>query len=141
MDTTTPVLLQHERVDDLPLLIGFLLKMRLPQLLDRFLGNHHLHEGLSNGHLVVVWIAFILSKANHCKVSVQDWADAHHETIQTLLGQPVRRQVEFSDDRLTIVLRRFNEVPWDELEPELWDATSGLPRWACFTITVQREAR
>jgi transposase len=123
MDTTTQVQLQHERVDDLPLLIGFLLKMRLPQLLDRFLGNHHLHEGLSNGHLVVVWIAFILSKGNHCKVSVQDWADTHHETIQTLLGQPVRRQVEFSDDRLTIVLRRFSEVPWDELEPDLWDAT------------------
>jgi len=123
MDTTTQVQLQHERVDDLPLLIGFLLKMRLPQMLDRFLGTHHLHEGLSNGHLVVVWIAFILSKANHCKVSVQDWADTHHEALQTLLDQPVRRQVEFSDDRLTIVLRRFSEAPWDELESELWHAT------------------
>jgi transposase len=123
MDTLTPIEFQHERVDDLPLLIGFLLKMRLPQLLDRFLGNHHLHEGLSNGNLVVVWIAFILSKGNHCKVSVQDWANTHHETLQTLLGQPVRPHIEFSDDRLGIVLRRISKAPWDELETELWQAT------------------
>lgn len=123
MDTIAQIELQHERVDDLPLLIGFLLKMRLPQLLDRFLGNHHLHEGLSNGNLVVVWIAFILSKGNHCKVSVQDWANTHHETLQTLLGQPVRPHVEFSDDRLGIVLRRISEAPWEELETELWQAT------------------
>jgi transposase len=123
MDTTAQMQLQHERVDDLPLLIGFLLKMRLPQLLDRILGRHHLHQGLSSGHLVVVWIAFILSKANHCKVSVQDWADAHHETLQTLLGQPVRPRIEFSDDRLGIVLRRLSEAPWEELETDLWNAT------------------
>jgi transposase len=123
MDTSTLIEFQHERVDDLPLLIGFLLKMRLPQVLDRFLGSHHLHEGLSNGNLVVVWIAFILSKGNHCKVSVQDWANTHHETLQTLLGQPVRPHVEFSDDRLGIVLRRTSEAPWDELETELWQAT------------------
>lgn len=123
MDTTAQIQLQHERVDDLPLLIGFLLKMRLPQLLDRFLGNHHLHEGLSNGNLVVVWIAFILSKANHCKVSVQDWANTHHELLQNLLGLPVRRHVEFSDDRLGIVLRRLSEAPWQDLEADLWRAT------------------
>jgi transposase len=123
METTAQIQLQHERVDDLPLLIGFLLKMGLPQLLDRFLGSHHLHEGLSNGNLAVVWIAFILSKGNHCKVSVQDWANTHHETLQTLLDQPVRRYVEFSDDRLGIVLRRLSEASWDELESELWQAT------------------
>jgi transposase len=123
METTAQIQLQHERVDDLPLLIGFLLKMGLPQLLDRFLGSHHLHEGLSNGNLAVVWIAFLLSKGNHCKVSVQDWANTHHETLQTLLDQPVRRHIEFSDDRLGIVLRRFSEAPWEEFESELWQAT------------------
>ncbi len=42
--------------------------------------------------------------------------------LETLLGQSLR-PVEFSDDRLSIVLRRLYEADWPALEKELWLAT------------------
>lgn len=119
---TTKLSLHHERVDDIPLLLGFLQQLNFPDLLERHLGSHHLHRGLSNGWLATVWLAFLLSQANHRKVSVQDWAQSHSHTLETLLGQSLR-SVEFSDDRLSIVLRRLYEADWPALEKDLWLAT------------------
>jgi transposase len=113
---------QHERVDDIPLLLGLMQPMHLAEVLERGLGSHHLHQGISNGLLTCGWLAFILSKANHRKVSVQDWAQNHQHTLETLLGQPLR-PVEFSDDRLSIILRRFHDADWPALEADLWRAT------------------
>ena len=118
---THEILLQHERVDDIPLLIGLMQQLHLPELMERHLGSHHLHEGLSNGWLACVWMSFILSQANHCKVSVRDWAESHQHTLETLCGQALR-DVEFSDDRLSIVLWRLAEADWSALEK-----TCGLP--------------
>src|SRR5689334_5815593 len=70
--------LTHERVDDVPLLLGFLTKLRLPEILDRHLPIHPLHRGLSNGWLITVWIAYILSRADHRKAPVQAWTEALH---------------------------------------------------------------
>jgi transposase len=114
--------LQHERVDDIPLLLGLMQQLHLPETLDRSLGSHHLHQGISNGWLACGWLAFILSQANHRKVSVQDWAVSHHHTLEAIIGQPLR-PAEFSDDRLSIVLRRLHDTDWAALETDLWQAT------------------
>ncbi|MGZ3357240.1 MAG: IS1634 family transposase [Isosphaeraceae bacterium] len=112
--------LTHERVDDVPLLVGFLIQLRFPEVLDRHLPPHPLHQGLSNGWLITVWIAYILSQADHRKSHVQEWVDSLHHTLETLIGQPLR-PVEFSDDRLTLVLKRLSDpVVWHELETDLW---------------------
>lgn len=121
MNTDT-LSLSHERVDDIPLLLGFMQQLNFPVLLERHLGSHHLHQGLSNGWLATVWLAFLLSQANHRKVSVQDWARSHTHTLQALIGQPLR-PVEFSDDRLSIILRRLQDAAWADLEADLWQAT------------------
>jgi transposase len=122
--------LTHEPVDDVPLLLGFLAKLQLPQLLDRHLPAHPLHQGLSNGWLITVWIAYILSRADHRKSPVQAWADGLHHTLEITLGQPIR-PVEFSDDRLTLVLKRLADTKiWEALEADLWQAhcdVSALP--------------
>ena len=114
--------LQHERVDDIPLLLGLMQQLHLPETLERALGSHHLHEGISNGWLACGWMAFILSEANHRKVSVQDWAQSHQHTLEAVIGQPLR-PAEFSDDRLSIVLRRLHDAAWPALEADLWQAT------------------
>jgi len=121
MILSTPTL-QHERVDDIPLLLGLMQQLKLPEVLELHLGSHHLHQGISNGWLACGWLAFILSEANHCKVSVQDWAHSHQHTLQAVLGQPLR-PIEFSDDRLSIVLRRLHDADWSALEANLWQAT------------------
>ena len=114
--------LQHERVDDIPLLLGLMQQLHLPETLERFLGSHHLHQGISNGWLACAWMAFILSEANHRKVSVQDWAQTHQRTLEAIIGQPLR-PAEFSDDRLSIVLRRLHDADWSALETDLWRST------------------
>jgi transposase len=114
--------LQHERVDDIPLLLGLMQQLHLPETLERSLGSHHLHQGISNGWLACGWMAFILSEANHRKVSVQDWAQSHQRTLEAVIGQPLR-PAEFSDDRLSIVLRRLHDTDWSALETDLWQAT------------------
>jgi transposase len=114
--------LQHERVDDIPLLLGLMQQLHLPETLERSLGSHHLHQGISNGWLACVWMAFILSEANHRKVSVQDWAQTHQRTLAAIIGQPLR-PAEFSDDRLSIVLRRLHDADWSALETDLWRST------------------
>ena len=118
MDATLE--LTHERVDDVPLLMGFLIKLRFPEILDRHLPPHPLHQGLSNGWLITVWIAYILSQADHRKSHVQEWVESLQVSLETLIGQPIR-PVEFGDDRLTLVLKRLSDLAvWHELEADLW---------------------
>jgi len=115
--------LTHERVDDIPLLIGLAQKLHLPEVLDRHLGNHGNHQGLSNGWLATVWLAYILSESDHRKSSVEEWAWQHRQMLERLLGQPIRR-TEFNDDRLGIVLRRLSQqAAWEAIEDDLWQAT------------------
>ena len=112
--------LTHERIDDIPLLIGLSQKLRLAEVLDKHIGNHGHHQGLSNGTLAMVWLAYILSEQNHKKSLVQEWADAHHHMLEQLLGQPIRN-VEFSDDRLGIVLHRLSDSEsWHDTQADLW---------------------
>ena len=84
------LILTHERVDDIPLLIGLAQKLYLPELLDRHLGNHGNHRGLTNGQLATVWLAYILSESDHRKSSVEEWAWQHRQMLEQLLGQPIR---------------------------------------------------
>src|SRR5512147_1465154 len=112
--------LTHQRVADVPLLLGFLSNVRLPEILDRHLPPHPLHQGLSYGWLITVWIAYILSRADHRTSPVRSWAKQLQHTLETLVGQPIR-PVEFSDDRLTLVLKRLGDpAAWEPLEAELW---------------------
>ena len=118
MDATLE--LTHERVDDVPLLLGFLVRLQLPELLDRHFPAHPLHQGLSNGWLTTVWIAYILSRADHRKSPVQAWAEELQHTLETLIGQRIR-PVEFGDDRLTLLLKRLDaQTAWESLEADLW---------------------
>lgn len=113
----------HERVDDIPLLMGVQERLHLAELLDQCVGTHWLHQGLSNGTLGVTWMAYILSEGDHRKSSVEDWAERHRVTLEHLVGQPIRA-VEFNDDRLGIVLHRLGSTPrWGELEEALWAKT------------------
>ena len=120
--------LQHERVDDIPLLVGLMQRLRFPPLLDRFLGNHGLHQGYSNGWLATIWLAYILSAGDHRKAPVQEWSQRHRITLERLTGMPLR-DVEFSDDRLGILLHRFADTSaWEALEEALWAVTAELYR-------------
>jgi transposase len=130
---TDTLTLVHERVDDIPLLIGLAQKLNLPAVLDRHLGGHPLHQGLSNGWLATVWIAYILSEGDHRKATVQAWVARHTRTLSTLIDQPIR-PTDFTDDRLGIVLRRLSPPQtWAGLEADLWRTTCDV-----YALPVER---
>jgi transposase len=119
----TELILTHERVDDIPLLIGLMQHLRLPELLDAHLGNHGHHQGLRNGWLGTVWLAFVLSEGDHRKSSVQAWVQRHQQTLERLLNQVIR-PTDFTDDRLGNLLRRMSHTDdWNALEAALWHTT------------------
>ena len=44
-------------------------------------------QGLSQGWLITIWIAYILSHADHRKSAVRDWANDLHHTLEAAPGR------------------------------------------------------
>ena len=117
-----------ERLDDVPLLIGLQQRIAISELIDAVIPRHWLHQGLSLGQLVVGWNSYILSQADHRKVSVEDWGVEHQQTLSSLLGSDVRR-TDFTDDRLGQVLWHLsNDEVWQQIEKQLWQRTVSVYR-------------
>lgn len=113
----------HERLDDVPLIIGVAKQLGMIEMLNQHLGTHGLQQGLNNGQLAVGWLAYLLSQADHRKSAVRDWSNDLSQTLGSLLGQPLR-EVDFSDDRLGNVTHRLSDdAAWEALEADLWRQT------------------
>src|SRR5262249_34637188 len=97
-----------ERVDDLPLLIAQMQRMGLPTLFDTHFPTHGNWTGLSLGWVSTIWLSSMLSRGDHRMVPVEPWVAKRLWTLQVTTGQAVTR-VDFTDDRLEIVLRRLSD--------------------------------
>jgi transposase len=98
-------------------------RLQLPEIFDAQLGQHGNHTGLSNGWLLTVWLAFILSEGDHCKSHVQDWVWKRRHLFHGLIGAPISWD-DFNDDRLSIALRYLSQQHvWDGVERALWAQT------------------
>ncbi len=62
-----------ERVDDIPRLIGMMIRMGLPRILDRHTPTHWNQRALSWGWTTTIWLAYILSEGDHRKVVVREY--------------------------------------------------------------------
>jgi len=129
----TTLRLVHERVDDVPLILGFLNQLRLPHLLDQHLKPHPHHQGLSLGWLITFWITYILSQADHRKSHVRAWALKLHHCLEAVTGLSIR-DVDFTDDRLTLLLSRLSHTEtWNSIEADLWKGTC-----AVYSLPLER---
>src|SRR6266705_2079362 len=97
-----------ERVDDIPLLIEQMQRMGLPTLLDNHFPTHGNWTGLSLGWVSTIWLSSMLSRGYHRMVHVEPWVAKRLWTLGVTPGQAVMR-VDFTDDRLEIVLRRLSD--------------------------------
>jgi transposase len=108
-----------ERVDDIPLLLEQMQRMGLPTLLDTHFPTHGNWTGLSLGWVSTIWLSSILSQGDHRMVHVEPWVAKRLWTLGTTTGQAVTR-VDFTDDRLEIVLRRLShDERWGAFESAL----------------------
>ena len=102
--TPAPKQATIERIDDIPLLMALEQRIGLDEIIDASIPRHGLLQGLSIGQLVLGWNTFILSQADHPKVTVRDWVTQHRLVLEQVIGTSIR-ETDFTDDRLALVLR------------------------------------
>src|SRR5437764_10653156 len=108
-----------ERIDDFVVLLALMQQMDLPGILDRHIPRHWLQQGLSWGWTATIWLAHIVSQGDHRKLTVRDWVRQAHSTLEQTTGLEIR-ETDFTDDRLTIVLRYLSDpTRWQAIEQEL----------------------
>lgn len=111
MSSKSPQVLRVERVDDLPVLLAILQRLKVAEILDRHFPSGHRWKGdLTFGEVACVWVAFITSQGDHRLCQLQPWAQDNLHTLQTCLGKTVR-PLDFQDDRLADML---DHLAWGE---------------------------
>src|SRR6266446_6492737 len=108
-----------ERVDDVALLIGQMVTMGLPEVLDRHIPRHWKQRGLSWGWTAVMWLAHILTEGDHRKVSVEAYIKGMKHTLSRLTAQAIE-PLDLSDDRLSHLLKHLSKSRyWHAIEQDL----------------------
>ncbi len=108
-----------ERVDDVALLIGQMVKMGLPEVLDRHIPRHWTQRGLSWGWTAVIWLAYIVTEGDHRKVSVETYLKGMQHTLSDLTAEVIE-PLDFSDDRLSHLLTHLSKPAyWHQIERDL----------------------
>jgi transposase len=116
---TSDLVIITERVDDVALLIGQMIKMGLPEVLDRHIPHHWTQRGLSWGWTAVIWLAYIVTEGDHRKVSVETYLKGMHHTLSRLTAQVIE-PLDFSDDRLSHLLKHLSKPAyWHQIEHDL----------------------
>ena len=113
------VSIENERVDDIPLLLAQLCEPRVSELLNECFPTHGNWDGLSLGHLVAVWLTFIMSESNHRLSHLQPWAAGRLQTLRAALGVDLV-ETDFTDDRLAQALDYLSaDEGWQQFEDGL----------------------
>jgi transposase len=108
-----------ERVDDVALLIAQMVKMGLPEVLDRHIPRHGTQRGLSWGWTAVMWLAYIVTAGDHRKGSVETYLKGMHHTLSHLTAQVIE-PLDFRDDRLSHLLTHLSKPAyWHQIEHDL----------------------
>lgn len=111
--------IEAENVNDIVVLLGHMKQMNLPGILDQHIKRHQSEEGLSWGWVLSIWLVYVVSEGDHRKLTVRDWVRQTHVTLELATGLAIR-ELDFTDDRLTIALRHLSEdAEWNQIEQDL----------------------
>jgi len=132
---TSELVIITERVDDVALLMGQMVKMGFVEILDRHLPRHWKQRQLSWGWTAVIWLAYILTEGDHRKVSVAAYINGMQRTLSGLSGQVID-PLDFNDDRLSHLLQHLSRPRyWHEIEQDL-----NAGAWKSMTCPRRRSA-
>ncbi|MDM8525400.1 IS1634 family transposase [Desulfococcaceae bacterium HSG8] len=108
-----------ERPDDIPFLIGAMMRMGMHEIIDRHVPRHPLQRELSWGLTALIWLAYVLSEGDHRKVSAEAYIKGMRHTLENLAGCEIC-EADFTDDRLTNLLRYLSDrETWENIENDL----------------------
>jgi len=111
-----------ERVDDIGLLIGQMLKMGLREVLDQHIPTHWKQRELTWGWTVIIWLSYILSEGDHRKISMEAYIVRMQQTLSDITNQKLDSK-DFTDDRLSMVLKYLSQPYWKQIEKDLNERT------------------
>lgn len=97
-----------ERVDNLPIIITWLLRMRVNSIIDSLWKPHGKWQGLSYGQLALLFVAYIIHRRTHQLMGMENWLNDHRTVITSLTGWTIGEK-EATDDRLGILLTTLGE--------------------------------
>ena len=118
-----------ERVDDVALLIGQMVKMGFVEVLDRHIPRHWPQRELSWGWTAVIWLAYILTEGNHRQVSREAYGKGMHHTRSHLSGQVIE-PLDCSDDRWGHLLKHWSKpISWHEIERDWHERSLEVYAW------------
>lgn len=101
--------IQIERVDNLPLIITWLMKMHIHTIIDALWRPHGRWQGLSYGELALLFVAYVLHRRTHRLMSMEKWLNDHRVVIGQITGWRLGEK-EATDDRLGILLSALGEA-------------------------------
>jgi len=135
-----------ERVDDVAFLIGQMVKMGLPEVLDRHIPRHWTQRGLSWGWTAVIWLAYIVTEGDHRKVSMDTSLTGMQHTLSHLTGQSIE-PLDCRDDRLSHLLQHLSKPAyWHARERDLhersiamYDLSQDVIRCDATTVSGEHE--
>jgi transposase len=100
-----------ERIDDIPLLIGVMVLVGYQRIIDEHISSHGNQRNLSWGWTAVIWLAYILSEGDHRKVALREYVRGMKNALEQVTGKEID-ELDFTDDRLAILLRHFSNRKW-----------------------------
>jgi transposase len=107
---STPLTIDSERVDELPILLEFAKQLGVAEAIDQSVGPAHGNrQGLSYGQLAWGLMSAIAMRRDHRLNHIEAWAVAHRPTLEQALGQTVGEK-DFTDDRLAALLWELGDA-------------------------------
>jgi len=114
-------LIESERSDDIPLIIHWLLAMKIQDIVDGSSPEPHQNwQGLSYGQIVVVFLCYVVTQQDHRMCAVEAWVMTHQQTLMASSGWTITPS-DVSDDRIAQVLSVLghNPIACEQIEAQL----------------------
>ncbi|MCH9662572.1 MAG: DUF4277 domain-containing protein [Gammaproteobacteria bacterium] len=91
--------LKIERVDELPLLIEWVLRLHVVEIIDKIWRSAPQWQGLSYGQLSLLFIVYVIHQRSHRLSHMEDWVREHHQVLEACTTWSIRDK-DATDDRL-----------------------------------------
>jgi transposase len=95
-------------VDNLPIIITWLLKMQVHTIIDAFCPRHGNWQGISYGQLALLFVAYVIQCRTHRLMGMEKWLQQRQTVITKVTGWQLGDK-EATDDRLGLLLTTLGE--------------------------------
>ena len=113
------VKISSERIDDIPLIVKWLLQMEIAKCIDQKLEKPHgNYQGMSYGQLSVLLLTYIITQSDHRLCAVEAWVQAHRQILELSTGWSIGEK-DASDDRLARLVEELGKQSQARQEIEI----------------------